>query len=157
MIPYAGINGLMLMAGMQRFFHEQQACPIPRAGVSPAPALGETEEMLRQDIPVIMSVGPNFPDDLGQTSASAFTQKRRAAFSAAGRRRIISPLPAWTTNGCASPPGGGSTISTGWNLRRYTHEHSLCFVSNILLWIKKMRLPLGSLIFFCIYFRMTLL
>ena len=61
MIPYAGINGVMLMAGMELFF-QRHGMPYTACWCfAPGKVWGRIEEMLRADIPVIMSVGPNFP------------------------------------------------------------------------------------------------
>ena len=61
MIPYAGINGVMLMAGMQLFFRKHGMPYAARWCFAPGQIWERIEIMLRADIPVIMSVGPNFP------------------------------------------------------------------------------------------------
>lgn len=61
MIPYAGINGVMLMAGMQLFFRRHGMPYTARWCLASGRLWERIEEMLRADIPVIMSVGPNFP------------------------------------------------------------------------------------------------
>lgn len=61
MIPYAGINGVMLMAGMQLFFRRHGMPYITRWCMAPGRLWERIEDMLSADIPVIMSVGPNFP------------------------------------------------------------------------------------------------
>lgn len=65
-IPYAGINGLMLMAGVQRFFREQQMPFTARWCFSESRLWDRLEGMLCRDIPVILSVGPNFPELWGK-------------------------------------------------------------------------------------------
>ena len=61
MIPYAGINGVMLMAGMQLFFRRHGMPYTTRWCMAPGRLWERIEDMLSADIPVIMSVGPNFP------------------------------------------------------------------------------------------------
>lgn len=61
MIPYAGINGVMLMAGMQLFFRQHGMPYEAHWCFSPGKLWERIEKMLRSDIPVIMSAGPNFP------------------------------------------------------------------------------------------------
>ena len=61
MIPYAGINGVMLMAGMELFFRRHGMPYTACWCFAPGKLWGRIEEMLRADIPVVMSVGPNFP------------------------------------------------------------------------------------------------
>lgn len=61
MIPYAGINGVMLMTGMELFFRRHGMPYTARWCFAPGQIWARLETMLRADIPVIMSVGPNFP------------------------------------------------------------------------------------------------
>ena len=61
LIPYLGLNGLMLAAGMQRFFRQNRLPFSCRWCVSHKELWGRIETMLSADLPVIMSVGPNFP------------------------------------------------------------------------------------------------
>lgn len=57
-----GINGLTLMLGINRLFRRWDIPFTARWGV-PWGVFWETmEEMLRQDLPVILAVGPNFPE-----------------------------------------------------------------------------------------------
>ena len=60
-IPFAGINGPMLMAGVLRFFHDHQMPFSARWCFSQQRLWERMESRLGQDIPVILSVGPNFP------------------------------------------------------------------------------------------------
>lgn len=61
LIPYAGINGLMLMAGVERFFREQQMPFTARWCFASSRLWNRIEAMLRSDVPVILAAGPNFP------------------------------------------------------------------------------------------------
>lgn len=61
MIPCAGINGVMLMAGMELFFRRHGMPYTARWCFLPGLMWVRVEEMLRADLPIIMSVGPNFP------------------------------------------------------------------------------------------------
>lgn len=60
-IPKLGVNGLMLAAGLNLFFR-RYGFPFRAAWGLGSRHLFETiEEQLAQDLPVILSVGPNFP------------------------------------------------------------------------------------------------
>ena len=61
MIPYAGINGLMLMAGMEKFSRDYRLPYTARWCFASHKLWNKMEDMLRQDIPAILAVGPNFP------------------------------------------------------------------------------------------------
>ena len=71
LIPYLGLNGLMLAAGMQRFFRQYDLPFSCRWCFSHRELWERIETMLGADLPVIMSVGPNFP---------FFWQKEKACF-----------------------------------------------------------------------------
>ena len=66
-----GMNGLSISLGMNRFFKNHQLPYRARWSVPKAELWRRMEEMLEQDIPVIMAVGPNFP---------RFWQKKGAGF-----------------------------------------------------------------------------
>ena len=60
-IPKLGINGIMLAGGLNRFFR-RFALPFRAAwGIGKGSLFKEIEDMLERDIPVILSIGPNFP------------------------------------------------------------------------------------------------
>lgn len=61
LIPFLGINGIMLSVGMNRFFHDQKMPFKAHWCISGADIWDHIQRMLQADIPVIMSVGPNFP------------------------------------------------------------------------------------------------
>ena len=61
LIPHIGVNGIGLILGMNAAFRR---CELPfsaRWAISSGRFYPVMEEMLEQDIPVIFSVGPNFP------------------------------------------------------------------------------------------------
>jgi len=60
-IPYHGMNGLGLMAGMQVFFMKNKMPYSCHWCISDKGLWDKVYQMLGDDIPVIMSVGPNFP------------------------------------------------------------------------------------------------
>lgn len=61
LIPKLGINGLMLAAGLNVFFRRYGFPLRARWGVGSRRLFEEIEEQLAQDLPVILSIGPNFP------------------------------------------------------------------------------------------------
>ena len=61
LIPHVGVNGIGLILGMNAAFRR---CELPfsaRWAISSGRFYPVMEEMLQQDIPVVFSVGPNFP------------------------------------------------------------------------------------------------
>ena len=61
MIPKLGINGIMLAAGLNRFFRRYDIPFRASWGIGSGRLFEEIKEMLACDIPVILSIGPNFP------------------------------------------------------------------------------------------------
>ena len=61
LIPHFGINGLFLTAGLNALFHREGLPYRARWLVSGSRLWDRVEALLRQDLPVILSVGPNFP------------------------------------------------------------------------------------------------
>lgn len=62
LIDPLGVNGLTLMLGLNRLFRRWSVPYRARWGVPWAVFWETMEEMLRQDLPVILAVGPNFPE-----------------------------------------------------------------------------------------------
>ena len=60
-IPKLGINGLMLAGGLNLFFRRYRLPYRAVWGIGSGKMFSEIREMLEEDIPVILAVGPNFP------------------------------------------------------------------------------------------------
>ena len=60
-IPKLGINGLLLAVGLNAFFFRYRFPFRASWGVGSRRLAGRIEDMLSRDIPVILSIGPNFP------------------------------------------------------------------------------------------------
>ena len=83
MIPKLGINGLMLAGGLNLFFLRYSLPYRASWGMGRAKLFEQIEDMLSHDIPVILSVGPNFP---------LFWQKNKLTFYSAaadGEKRAV--------------------------------------------------------------------
>ena len=74
MIPYAGINGVMLMAGMEFFFRRHGMPYTARWCILHEKLWDRVKDMLCADIPVIMSAGPNFPMIWGERRVRFFVR-----------------------------------------------------------------------------------
>ena len=71
LVPPFGINGLIFVLGLNRLLHDRKIPYRARWMVSGSRLWARVEDMLRRDLPVILSVGPNFP---------AFWQNNRLPF-----------------------------------------------------------------------------
>lgn len=80
LIPPFGINGLMLVAGLNYLF-KKNALPYHARWMFTGKRLWDrVEEMLQQDIPVILAVGPNFPLVWGKHTVSFYARKRDGSY-----------------------------------------------------------------------------
>ena len=82
MIPKLGINGVMLAGGLNLFFRRYKLPYRASWGIGGGKLFRRIEDMLARDIPVILSVGPNFP---------LFWQKNELTFYASSPDGIIKP------------------------------------------------------------------
>ena len=134
MIPYAGINGVMLMAGMELFF-QRHGMPYTACWCfAPGKVWGRIEEMLRADIPVIMSVGPNFPLIWGNRRVRFFVRSPVGNYIPASGARAHY----FTVTGLDEDWLSISSWGRPYYLRReefeeYVWRYSLGFTSNVLL------------------------
>ncbi len=61
LIPKLGVNGLMLAAGLNVFFLRYHFPFRAHWGIGSRGLFERIEELLGEDLPVILSIGPNFP------------------------------------------------------------------------------------------------
>ena len=59
--PVIGMNGIVMMIGMNRYFYKHQLPYKARWGCLPWNIWKRAEQMLEQQIPVVLAIGPNFP------------------------------------------------------------------------------------------------
>lgn len=74
-IPGFGMNGLTLMSGLNRYFWKNGIPYRAFWAVSGKKMLHRIDEMLAKNIPVILSVGPNFPNFLGKQTLNFYIKK----------------------------------------------------------------------------------
>ena len=86
-IPYAGINGPMLMAGLLRVFRDRHMPFTARWCFSHARLWARMERQLQNDIPVILSVGPNFPMIWGKKTVRFYRKTDAGTFLPASGAR----------------------------------------------------------------------
>lgn len=61
LIPHSGINGVFLAIGLNRYFRKYHISLHAAWRSSAKTVFSDIEEMLANDHPVILSIGPNFP------------------------------------------------------------------------------------------------
>lgn len=85
--PHFGINGLMLVLGMNFYFIHRKL-PFRASWGVPAERLWATiDDMLDNDIPVILSVGPNFPKIWKKEKLPFYTKRADGAYIEAAKTK----------------------------------------------------------------------
>lgn len=79
-LPKAGISGWLLALGLRRCFRKYRLPYKVRWGVKKGRILSSIEEMLEADIPVILSVGPNFPALWGKKGIGLYRQNIKGIY-----------------------------------------------------------------------------
>ncbi len=134
-----GINGLLLALGMNRLLHRKNVPYRAFWAVSGRKFWSRVEELLRQDIPVIFSVGPNFPALWGKTRLPFYRKKGDGSFVPAS-----SAIAHYVTaTGCSEEWLRISSWGSEYYIKRseydeYVRKHSAPLVSNILM-LRKIR------------------
>lgn len=71
-LPILGMNGIMMMLGMNWYFFRHKMSYRARWGCLPSNLWERTREMLNKGIPVVVSVGPNFPKMWGKNRVKLY-------------------------------------------------------------------------------------
>ena len=134
MIPYAGINGVMLMLGIQRFFHDYKMPFTARWCFAHSKLWERIEAMLREDLPVIMAVGPNFPFIWGDKRAAFYRMNRDGAYvRTSGARAHYFTVTGMDDEWLRISSWGRLYYLKRDEFEEYVHKYSLGFTSNVLL------------------------
>ena len=133
MIPYAGINGIMLMAGMKLFFHRHGMPYTACWCFAPGKLWDRIEVMLRADIPVVMSVGPNFPLIWGDRRVRFFVRNPAGNYiPASGARAHYFTVTGLDADWLQISSWGRRYYLSRRDFSDYVRRHSTSIASNIL-------------------------
>lgn len=83
--PGFGVNGIGLMLGINRYFWKHHIPLKARWGISKRKLWLRMDVMLDSDIPVILAVGPNFPNVWGKRTLNFYNKKKDGTYSIANR------------------------------------------------------------------------
>ena len=134
MIPYKGINGLMLMLGVQRFFHDYKMPFSARWHFAQSGLWERIGQMLREDIPVVMSVGPNFPIIWGKRRVGFYRKSAEGAYvRVSGARAHYYTVTGMDGEWLRISSWGRLYYLNRSEFEEYVRKYSAGFVSNILL------------------------
>lgn len=86
-VPYFGMNGLALSCGLNLYFRRRKL-PFKAVWGVPAERLcAAIDEMLENDLPVILAVGPNFPRIWKKETLTFYAKRDDGAYVAASSAR----------------------------------------------------------------------
>lgn len=80
-IPKFGMNGLTLMIGLNRYFAKKKLPYRSYWNISKKKMLTRIDGMLARDIPVIMSIGPNFPKFWGKEKVTLYMKTKEGNYT----------------------------------------------------------------------------
>lgn len=133
LIPYLGVNGLMLAAGMQRFFRHYDLPWNCHWCFSHRELWGRIESMLKEDLPVIMSVGPNFPLIWQNEKACFYVKLPDGTFRpSSGARAHYFTVTGMNDSWLRISSWGRRYYLNRQEFEHYARQHSSPVVSNIL-------------------------
>ena len=85
--PGFGMNGLVLMLGINRYFWKQGLPYKAFWGISGKKLLSRIDTMLEQNLPVILAVGPNFPNIFGKQKLNFYKKTSTGAYVRAAKTK----------------------------------------------------------------------
>lgn len=140
-LPGFGMNGLTLMAGINRYFYKKGLPYQAFWAVSGKKMLARIDCMLSENLPVILAVGPNFPNVFGKRKLMFYIKsaegkyvpsiKTKAHFlTVTGRDGIYLEISSW----------GKQYYIDIREYREYVKRYSSPLVSNIICIRKKKKL-----------------
>lgn len=133
LLPHFGLNGIMLAAGVNRLFRERGLPYRARWAFSGGKLWDRIQEMLNNDIPVILSVGPNFPAIWENNCLDFYVKNRTGEYI----RSTATKAHYFTATGMDDEWLRISSWGREYFVNRkaymeYVHQHSTYLFSNIL-------------------------
>ena len=84
-VPGFGMNGLILMLGLNRYFYKNGMPQRAYWKISGRGLWNAVDKMLSKDIPVILAVGPNFPKMWKKEKLSLYTKSMNGNYVAVSK------------------------------------------------------------------------
>lgn len=137
-VPGFGMNGLTLMLGLNRCFRKEKMPYRARWNVSAKNMLKRIDEMLSKDLPVILAVGPNFPNIFGKNMLTFYQKDRKGQYFPAAKTKahFVTVTAREGEKLCISSWGKEYWLDR-MELRAYVRLYSSPLVSNIIYITKK--------------------
>ena len=130
-IPGFGVPGFFLPMAMNRYFRHYRNDLRAAWCLRPGKILPRIEEMLRQDIPVILAIGPNFPMFWGRRRVP-FYRKENGEYLYATETKAHFVVVTGMMDGYLQISSWGKEYYLPWaEYQKYVKKYSTCLTSNI--------------------------
>lgn len=132
-VPPFGINGAMLSAGLQIAMKVYGLDYSVRLCVSGEKLFDRIREMLERDCPVILAVGPNFPQFWGKNRLRLYQRSGEACFPAASTKAHFVTVTGIDDDWCKISSWGRELYINIPEYKSYVRQYSNSLLSNIIM------------------------
>lgn len=130
-IPGFGVPGFFLPVAMNHYFRHYRIDLRASWCIRPGKILPRIEEMLRQDMPVILAIGPNFPFVWGRQKVTLY-RKDNGEYLPASEVKAHFVVVTGMMDGYLQISSWGKEYYLSWaEYQRYMKKFSTCLTSNI--------------------------
>lgn len=135
-LPRLGMNGIFMAVGMNLFFLFNRKHYFCFWGMSRRKLNRRIEEMLREDIPVVLCIGQNFPNYWGKTKVKLYRKIENEYFSNSATNRHFVTITGMDDDWYQISSWGQELYINKIEFIEYVSLHSNAMASNILV-VKK--------------------
>lgn len=132
LIPYFGLNNLVLTVGLNRYFWKYRLELRARWGVRPSRLWEAVRTMLETDIPVILAIGANFPFVWQNHQVRFYLRAADGSYrSTYTVKAHYVAVTGWDGEWLQVSSWGGKYYINCKEYEEYVKKHSCCLLSNI--------------------------
>lgn len=132
-VPPFGINGAMLAAGLHLALRAHGLDDLVRLCVSGEKLFDRIQEMIERDCPVILSVGPNFPQFWGKNRLRLYRRGGEVYSPAASTKAHFVTVTGIDGDWCRISSWGRELYINIPEYKNYVRQYSNSLISNIIL------------------------
>lgn len=130
-IPGFGVPGFFLPIAMNRYFRHYRIDLRASWCIRPGKILPRIEEMLRQDMPVILAIGPNFPYVFGKQKVTFYRKENGEYLPATAVKAHFVVVTGMIDNYLQISSWGKEYYLSWPEYQKYMKKYSTCLTSNI--------------------------
>lgn len=131
-IPGFGMNGVTLAVGLNRYFRKKGMPCRAFWGISAGKLPGRIHQMLKNDIPVILSIGPNFPMIWRREKLKLYRKVNDTFVPAVSTRAHFVTVTGWEGRMMRISSWGKEYYIDYEDYKKYVKNYSCPLVSNVI-------------------------